>query len=255
MRPVVFPSRRVRAVARRLTASAAGTFVGLSRHGVVAAERFATGPVPRTGARYVLSQTAGSILIGVGVALFVHAELGVPAYDVMLTAMRDQLGITLGQASWLLTGSLFAVATLLGRPPGPSGLVFMVANGLAVDTALALVRSPEPLVLRMGFVAGGTLTIAAGVALIVHAGLTGGAIELLMKAANDRGLDPYRARYGLEIAIVALGVALGGDLGPATLFFVLTMSPTLKLGQQALRDHQTGRASRLTAAPTPIETS
>ncbi|MEM7338281.1 MAG: hypothetical protein AAF467_06525 [Actinomycetota bacterium] len=248
MNPVVFALRALSLV-RRVVLAMSSRFVGLSRHGVVAAERFANRPAHRRGAQYVASQLAGSVFIGIGVALFVHAELGVPAYDVMLTALRDQLGITLGQAAWLLTGTLFGVATLLGNRPQLSGLAYMLANGIAVDAAVALIVPPEAMVLRLAFVVFGTLAIAAGVALIVHAGLTGGAIELLMQAAHDRGIDPFRARYALEIGIVVAGVALGGDLGPATIFFVLTMSPALKFGQQALRDHREGRALRLAAPP------
>lgn len=251
MNPVVTALIGALGIARRVLLAVSARFVGLSRHGVVAAERFANRPAHRKGAQYVLSQLAGSMLIGAGVALFVHAQLGVPAYDVMLTAMRDQLGITLGQAAWLLTGSLFGVATLLGRRPQISGLIYMLVNGIAVDVAVALVVPPEALVLRMAFVVVGTLLIASGVALIIHAGLTGGAIELLMQAAQDRDIDPFRARYAIEISIVVAGVALGGDLGPATVFFVLTMSPALKLGQQALRDHHEGRANRLAAATAP----
>ncbi len=223
-------------------------FVGISRHGIVAAERTAKGPRARATFRSVMSQTAGSILIGLGVSLFVHSQLGVPAYDVMLTALRDRFDITLGQASWLFTGVLFLVATILGRRPRISGLVYMLANGLAVDLWMPLIRDPEAMTARVLFVLLGTTAIASGVALVVNAGLTGGAIELLSKAAEDRGVDPFKARRALELWIVVGGVLLGGDIGVATAVFVLTMSPILKAGQQALIDHRAGRDARLSAA-------
>lgn len=232
-------------VSRDAARASARWFVGISRHGVVAAERVAQLPQSRNGFRQVLSQFAGSILIGLGVSLFVHAQLGVPAFDVMLTALRDLLGITLGQAGWLFTGTLFLVATFLGRRPKISGLFYMFANGIAIDVWLHLIRDPEPLPLRLLFVALGTLAIAGGVALVIHAGLTGGAIELLMNAGEDRGLDPFKLRRTIEILIVVGGVALGGDIGWVTLVFVLTMSPSLKAGQQALADHRAGRSARL----------
>lgn len=220
-------------------------FVGLSRHGVVAAERAAKGPRARATLKLTLSQLAGSALIGLGVTLFVHSQLGVPAYDVMLTALRDRFGVTLGQASWMFTGALFALATVLGRRPRISGLVYMLANGAAVDIWMPLVRDPEQMFVRGLFVVLGTVAIATGVALVIHAGLTGGAIELLSKAAHDRGIEPFKARQGMELMIVLTGVLLGGDIGIATVVFVLTMSPMLKAGQQALADHQAGRVSRL----------
>ena len=230
---------------REAARASARWFVGISRHGVVAAERLTHDPQNRNGFRQVVSQLAGSVLIGLGVSLFVHAHLGVPAFDVMLTALRDRLGITLGQAGWLFTGSLFLIATLLGHRPKLSGLFYMLANGIAVDIWLHLIRDPEPLALRMLFVVLGTVAIAGGVALVVHAGLTGGALELLMRAGVDRGVDPFRVRQVIELLIVAGGVALGGDIGVATVFYVLTMSPTLKAGRQALADHRDGRARRL----------
>lgn len=235
------------ALSRTAATASAQWFVGISRHGVVAAERLTHDPQNRNGFRQVMSQLAGSMLIGLGVSLFVHAQLGVPAFDVMLTALRDQLGISLGQAGWLFTGSLFLMASLLGHRPGPSGLFYLLANGISVDIWLHLIRDPEPLALRMLFVLLGTLAIAGGVALVVHAGLTGGALELLMHAGVDRGFDPFRTRQALDLLIVAAGVALGGDLGVATLFYVLTMSPALKAGRQALADHRDGRARRLAA--------
>ncbi len=220
-------------------------FVGISRHGVVAAERVAHGPRTRANLRRATSQFAGSIFIGLGVSLFVHSQLGVPAYDVMLTALRDRFGISLGQAGLLFTSVLFLLATILGRRPRISGLAYMLSNGIAVDVWMHLIRDPDQLAVRYLFVVLGTLSIAAGVALVIHAGLTGGAVELLMHAAEDRGADPFRARQAIEISIVLGGVLLGGDIGIATAIFVLTMSPALKAGKQALADHQSGRQARL----------
>lgn len=232
--------------ASRQAAQASGRwFAGMSRHGVVAAERFAAKPQTRTSARQVASLFTGAAVIGLGVSLFVHSGLGVPAYDVLLTAVRDRLEISHGQAAWLVTGSLFLVATALGRRPRISGIVYLVATGISVDLWIHLINDPDPLAVRMMFVVLGTAAIAMGVALVVHAGLTGGSIELLMHAGEDRGRDPFRVRQLLELGIVALGVILGGDIGFATVFFVMAMSPMLRAGRQALEDHRRGRAERL----------
>lgn len=220
-------------------------FAGISRHGVIAVERVAHGPRSRATFQRAASQFAGSLFIGLGVSLFVHSQLGVPAYDVMLTAIRDRVGISLGQAGLLFTSILFLAATILGRRPRISGLVYMLSNMVAVDVWMQLVRDPDQLPVRILFVFLGTLSIAAGVALVIHAGLTGGAVELLMHAAEDRGFDPFRARQVIELSIVISGVLLGGDIGIATAIFVLTMSPALKAGKQALADHRTGRQARL----------
>ena len=235
-------------VSKDAARASARWFVGISRHGVLAAERVTQLPSSRNRFRQSISMFSGSLFIGLGVSLFVHSRLGVPAFDVMLTALRDILGISLGQAGWVFTSFLFAIAAILGRRPTLGGVLYMLMNGIAVDVWMRLIRDPDALTVRMLFVLLGTLAIAAGIALVLHAGLTGGSIELLMNAAADRGRDPFKVRRSIEIAIVVVGVVLGGDLGWATVFVVLTMSPALKAGQQALNDHRTGRAQRLTPA-------
>lgn len=231
---------------RNAAASSARWFVGISRHGIVAAERMAHTTTRTTGFRRTLSLLAASTLIGLGVSLFVHARLGVPAYDVMLTAIRDRLGVSLGQAGWIFTGTLFVVAAALGHPPKPSSLGYIFANGVAVDAFMAAIRDPQSLAVRLVFVVLGTVAIAAAVALVVHSGLSGGSLELLSRAGEDRGHDPFTMRRNIEVSIVIGGFALGGDLGPATFFAVLTMSPLLRVSHQALDDHRAGRSQRVT---------
>lgn len=221
----------------------------LSRHGMVAAGRQVYTPTTRTGAAKLLILLLGSSLIGLGVTLFVRSGLGVPAYDVMLTALRDRLGVSLGQAGWLFTGLLMLVATVLRQPPKPSGIAYLLANGLAVDTFMTVIAEPEPMAVRVTFVVLGTLAMATAIALVLHAGLTGGSIELLMKAGEARGLDPFRVRTAVEAAVVVGGLVLGGDFGPATVVFVVLMSPVLQAGQLALSDHRAGRRSRLQGSP------
>lgn len=230
---------------RRAATTSARWFVGISRHGIVAAERMAQNTTRTTGFRRVVCLVAASTLIGLGVSLFVHARLGVPAYDVMLTAIRDRLGISLGQAGWLFTGALFVIAAVLGHPPKLPSLAYIFANGVAVDAFMATMRYPQSMTVRIVFVVVGTVAIAVAIALVLHAGLGGGSLDLLSRAGADRGRDPLVIRRNIEIAIVIGGFALGGDLGPATLFAVLTMSPLLRASRQALEDHRAGRHDRL----------
>ncbi len=187
----------------------------------------------------------GASLIGLGVALFVHARLGVPPYDVFLSVVRDRVGMTLGQAAWTMSAVFFTIATLLGRRPRIGGLIYVLMVGFSVDTWLSLVNDPELLVVRVLFVVFGLLSIVSGVSLVIHSGLTGGAFELLMWAGADRGYDPIRIRSALEIGLFAAGVILGGDLGVATVVYAVAVGPVMRVLRQAMDDHRAGRAARL----------
>ena len=128
---------------------------GLSRHGSLSRESNNI-PDARTTARQAVSQLGGSLFIGLGISLYVHANLGVAAYDVMLTALRDLLGISLGQASWAFTGFLFGIATLFGNRPKLSGLGYLFFNGLSVDLWISLINDPDDMFTRLLFVLVGT---------------------------------------------------------------------------------------------------
>ena len=223
---------------------------GISRHGIVATELVSTAlvntpPVARRSAHRAVVLAAGAVLIGLGVALFSHAGLGLPPYDVLVSVVRDRLGISLGQAGWLLAGVLLSLAAMLRQFPSLLTAAYILANGIAVDTAIGLLRDPDHLAVRIVFVVVGISSLAGCIALVVHSGLGGGAFELLMRAGAERGIDPLKVRTGLEVGLLSLGIALGGDFGPATVLFALTIGPMLRAGAQALADHRSGRNARL----------
>lgn len=225
-------------------------FVGITRHAAVAAGRrtLSSTAVPRaivSPMRKVMWLIAGSSLIGSGVALFSHARLGLPPYDVLVSGLNPLLGTSQGQSSWILASGLFLLASILGHRPTIWGIAYIFANGLAIDAVMRLVGDPETLVMQIAFAAGGTMAIASGVALVVHSGTTGGPFELLMAAGEDRRLDSTRVRTVLELVVLGAGLALGGSFGPATIGFALVIGPLLRVTRQALADHDEGRARRL----------
>ena len=187
----------------------------------------------------------GSVMIGLGVSLFLHARLGLPPFDVLLSAIVDRTGLTHGQAAWSVSGSLLALVTLLGRRPSLFGVVFVLTNGASVDAWSMLIADPDSLVTRLLFVALGVMSIAGGIALVAHSSSTGGPFELLTRAAGDRNLNPTVFRSFLELSTVATGVALGGSLGVGTLIFVFSIGPTISFAVQALSDREVGRRRRL----------
>lgn len=240
--------RPARHIGRSVTTAAKGSSraaVFISRHGAMAATRVATHRHTRTSAHRGLSLLMGSILIGLGVAFYARARLGLPPYDVVLSVVRDQLGISLGQAGWALAAVLLTTATLLGQRPALGTMAYIGLNGFTIDAALALVRTPDAPAVRALLVVLGLLAIAAGISLVVHSGNPGGAFELLMRAGAARGVDPLHVRTGLEVGLLGAGILAGGDFGVATVIFAVGIGPTMRLGSQVLQDHRRGRELRL----------
>lgn len=214
----------------------------LTRHGAVAGDRVRVVAAP---ARPWLWMLVGSLVLGSGVALLIRAELGLPPYDVLLSAIAGDLGLSHGQAGLAFGAALLAVATMLGRRPRLATLAWIAGNGMAVDAALPLVQAPDSMLVRIVFAVAGTCAIAGGVSLVIHSGGTGGAFELIIAALGDRGLRPVPVRTGLELTTLVTGLALAGDAGLFTLAFALVFGPLVVASLRALEDHQIGREFRL----------
>lgn len=222
--------------------------VAFSRHAAIPMlRRVGASPVGHLPRR-VAGLLLGSSLIGISVALLVHAGLGLPPYDVLSSALSDLLGLSLGQAGWLVAAALFCVAGLFGQWPSGWGLVFIISNGLMVDAASGLLTRPDTLFGRWIFVIAAIVIMASGISLVVYSGTTGGPFELLMIAGELRGASPVVVRTGLDLGVFGLGVVLGGSFGLATVIYALVFGITMRTIGQALTDHDAGRRARLEAA-------
>lgn len=229
-----------------------GRPLGFSRQGALAASRRLYPHAARTPARRFLSLVFGSSMIGIGVSLLVQANLGMSPYDVMVSGLQPRLGLSFGQTVWTTSAVLFAVAFVLGERPSRWGIGYVLANGVAIDAANGLINAPESMLGRVVFVFGALFSISAGISAVVHSGSTGGAFELLMRAAEKRGLPRARTRTVLEASVLIFGVAMGGKFGFATIVIATLIGPVLTQMGQALSDYSAGREARVkTSEPTP----
>jgi uncharacterized membrane protein YczE len=89
--------------------------------------------------KYITLYVLGIFALGLGVALFARANLGVPPWDTAILNLKRllislQISITLGQSSLIHTFSLLMVVLILGRRWQSLMAVFpMVAISLSID--------------------------------------------------------------------------------------------------------------------------
>ncbi|MDH3705606.1 MAG: hypothetical protein OES57_06030, partial [Acidimicrobiia bacterium] len=218
-----------------------------TRHGAIAAGRRLSDSRVASPSRQLLMMLVGSALIGFGVSLFRASDLGVPPFDVLLSAIDRATILSHGQAAWFASGVLLGIAFVLGQRPRLTTLLFIVANGFAVDATAQLIVAPDALVMRMLLTTIGIAVIASGIAVVIHSGLTGGSFEMLTRAAESRGLPRTAFRLGLEVTVLSLGIVAGGDFGIATVIFALSIGKVMMILLQAMADHRTGRDARIDA--------
>ena len=110
---------------------------------------------------------------------------------------------------------------------------------------MPLIETPPGLATRIVMASGAFVMFLVGLGLVVRSGATGGPFELLMNAGGDRGFKRERVRTFMEVAVVTVGIAAGGDFGPATIVVALLMGPGLLAAIQFYEDHRVGRRIRL----------
>lgn len=179
-------------------------------------------------ARRLGTLTLGLVLVAVGVAVTIRAEVGVAPYDVLTTGVVALTDIPIGIAAMLLPVAFVVIGLLIGGRPGPGTVLAVLLVGPILGLALDALPTHEALAPRLAHFVVGFVVIASGITAVVISEIGSGPAELVMLAIHDRGYPLAPVRTGIELACVAVGWAMGGQVGVGTVLFALLIGPTLK---------------------------
>lgn len=208
-----------------------------SRAGAVAAV-LASGAPRRalTTAARTTYLIAGSALIAGGVALTLRLGLGAGPLDVFIGAVSERTGVAFTFVLWATVATMLAVATLLGRRPGPGTVAAPLLIGPLVEATLAgldVIGTPSSVAAQVPLQLVGIAMIGLGSGMLIVSGLGAGTGELLAAAAADRtGRADTVVRTGIELAWIATGVALGGPAGVGTVMVAALIGPAVARGHR-----------------------
>ena len=98
--------------------------------------------------------------------------------------------------------------------------------GLAADATLAVLATPDQLGLRIVLMVAGVVLNGLATALYIGAQLGRGPRDGLMTGlARVTGGSLRLVRTGLEVAVVVVGLLLGGALGVGTVLYAVLIGP------------------------------
>lgn len=201
----------------------------------------------------------GSVAIAIAVALMLWNDFGPGPLDVFIVGLRDTTGMPLAAAVWAAFGLLAVLAWVLGRRPGVGTLVVPIIIGATLQSLVMMLDRIDPPVSFVGHsvvqvVAVGLAGMGSG-ALIV-AGLGAGTGELLAAAASVRtGQRESPVRFAFELSWLVIGVALGGPVGPGTVYVAVLIGPAVAIGHRVVDLSVTESRRRIVASmPRPVET-
>lgn len=172
----------------------------------------------------------GLFLYGVSLALMVRGALGLAPWDVLHSGFVRHVPMTLGQAVVLFSFVVLVLWIPLRETPGLGTISNAVVVGLSADATLAVLDRPEAIAGRLGLMVGGVLLCGLASALYIGAQLGRGPRDGLMTGlARRTGLSLRLVRTGLEVAVVVIGLLLGGVLGVGTVVYALAIGPLTQL--------------------------
>lgn len=167
----------------------------------------------------------GLTAFGVSLALMVRAQLGLGPWDVLHQGLAELLGVQIGWVTIVVSGLVLLAWIPLRQRPGLGTVSNMVLVGLVVNGALAVLPDAESLPTRVAWLAAGIGLNALATACYIGAGLGPGPRDGLMTGIAAHGHSVRVVRTVIELAVLAVGVILGGTIGFGTLAYALSIGP------------------------------
>ena len=167
------------------------------------------------------------MLVAVGVSLMIRAEIGVAPYDVLVTGAARTRGLSVGTTAMIVPLFFIGSGLALGGRLGVGTVLATVIVGPIINVVLPRIPDLDAMAVRIPVFVVGLLLTATGVAGVVAAQVGTGPVELLMLAVHERGVALTWVRTAIEVGCVAVGWALGGQVGAGTVVFALAIGPLL----------------------------
>jgi len=184
-----------------------------------------TWPSKRELARRLPRLLAGIIVLGLGIAPILDAELGVAPWDVLHQGLSEVTGLSFGLVV-VLVGLVVLLAWIpLKQRAGIGTIINTLTVGFIVNGMLDVLPEVHNLAVRWTMLLGGIVITSFGMALYIGAGLGPGPRDGLMTALAARGHPLWVVRTVIELVALAIGFALGGDVGIGTVLFAFGIGP------------------------------
>ncbi len=168
----------------------------------------------------------GLVLYGASLALMVEGALGLSPWDVLHSGFIRHVPISLGQAVVLFSFIVLLLWIPLREKPGIGTIANAFIVGLSADAVLSVLSQPDDMWLRVLLLVAGVVLNGLATALYIGSQFGRGPRDGLMTGlARRTGLSLRLVRTSLEIAVVLIGLLLGGVLGVGTVIYAFAIGP------------------------------
>ena len=168
----------------------------------------------------------GLFLYGMGIALIVRGAIGVAPWDVLTQGISNHSHLGFGLTTVLISGVVLLLWIPLRQKPGVGTVLNAFLVGPSADVGLWLIPADLDLWVRIIMFALGLLVLAVATGLYIGAHFGPGPRDGLMTGLHNRtGWPIWVVRTGIEVIVLGVGWALGGNVGIGTVLFAVLVGP------------------------------
>ncbi len=168
---------------------------------------------------------AGLVIFGLGIAMMLRSDLGLPPWDVLHQGLAEQFGLSVGVWSIIISVAVLVLWLPLRERYGIGTVLNAIIIGVVIDVGALVIPAPESVWWEILLSAGGIFLIGLASGMYIGANLGPGPRDGLMTAIARRGLSIRATRWGLEIAVLITGILLGGTFGMGTIAYAVLIGP------------------------------
>jgi len=170
----------------------------------------------------------GLYLFGAGISFMVEADLGLGPWDVFHQGVAEITGLSIGRVINVVAFIVVLAFIPLKEKLGVGTILNAVVIGVSADLTSALLPELQGLPVRVVAMVLGPVLIAIGSGFYIGAGLGPGPRDGVMTGLARRGIDIWKARFGIELTVLVVGLVLGGSVGVGTVWFTVGIGPMVQ---------------------------
>jgi uncharacterized membrane protein YczE len=172
----------------------------------------------------------GLSLYGFASALMVRGDLGLSPWNVFHQGLAKLTHLSFGMAVGLTGAVVLLIWVPLRQRIGVGTIANVLMIGSAADISLACLPRVAGLPMHCAYLVAGIGLTAVASGIYIGAGLEPGPRDGLMTGIVKRfGWSIRATRTGIEIAVLAVGISLGGKIGVGTLAYALSIGPLAQI--------------------------
>jgi uncharacterized membrane protein YczE len=179
---------------------------------------------------------AGLFVYGLGVALTVHAGIGIAPWDVLAQGISIQTGLSFGGATVAVSILVLVCWIPLKVKPGFATVANALLVGLFADFWLMILPDLTAYWQQLAVFMLGVVVVAIATGLYISSRLGSGPRDGLMQGtANTLDKPFWIVRTAFEGSVLTIGWLMGGQVREGTLIFAVTIGYLVQISLKAFK--------------------